>query len=190
MSRNISEHAEQFHDSGIYLPTRTIYIHGESEGITNFTASNAVKNLHILDTLGSGTITVMFNCDGGDTTIGMAIYDAILACKNHVRMIVYGQASSMGSIILQAADERIMAPNAVLMIHMGTASYEGHPKVVDAWRNYDKLMDARHEKIYLDKIKQKKPRFTKQQLQDLLEHDTLFTAEEAVEMGLADKVLE
>lgn len=190
MARNISEHAEQFHDNGIYLPTRTVYIDGDQDvGITNEMSACAIKNLHILDTMSTGDINVIFNCDGGDTIIGMAIYDAILACKNHVKMTVYGHASSMGSIILQAADERIMAPNAVLMVHMGQASYDGHPKVVEAWRKFDKHLDSLHETIYLAKIKAKKPRFTKDQLQKMLEHDTILTAQEAVDMGLADRVL-
>jgi ATP-dependent Clp protease, protease subunit len=192
MSRNISEHSEQFHDHGLYLPTRTIYIDGDEDAdfeVTLKSARRDIKNLHVLDNLGTGVITVVMNCIGGDTLAAMSIYDTILGCKNHV-VIVAHQAQSMGSIILQAGDERILMPNATVMIHNGEVGRSGSPKTVENWQKYDKIMDARHEKIYLDKIKQKKPRFTKEQLQKLLEHDTIFTAQEAVAMGLADKVME
>lgn len=192
MSRNIGENAEQFHDNGLYLNTRTVVIDGDEDQdnfeITLKSARRDIKNLHVLDNLGQGDITVVLNCVGGDTLAGMAIYDAIRACKNRV-VISAHLAMSMGSIILQAGDERILHPNATVMIHAGEVSYANHPKSVDSWRKYDKVMDKKHEDIYLEKIKQKKPRFTREQLQKLLEHDTILTAQEAVDMGLADKVL-
>lgn len=192
MSRNLGNEAELFHDHGLHLPTRTISFTGDAdEGLTNDNVERLIKNLHILDTMREGDITIKFNCDGGDTVLGMAIYDAIKCCKNFVRIVVYGHASSMGSIILQAADERIMSPNSVLMIHAGKVQYSAdHPKIIDNWRSYDKKMDVIHEDIYLKRIKEKKARFTKEKLQKLLEHDTIFTAKEAVNYGLADKILE
>lgn len=192
MSRNIGENAEQFHDHGLYLNTRTIVIDGDDDQdnfeITMQSARRDIKNLHVLDNLGQGDITVVLNCVGGDVLAGMTIYDAIRACKNKV-IIVAHLAMSMGSIILQAGDERILHPNATVMIHAGEVVYTNHPKSVDNWRKYDKLLDKRHEDIYLEKIKMKKPRFTREQLQKMLEHDTILTAKEAVDLGLADKVL-
>jgi len=191
MSRSIADEAELFHEHNIHLPTRTIFITGDPEiGITNEMVASVIKNLHILDTMREGEINIKFNCDGGDVILGMAIYDAIAACKNFVRVTVYGHASSMGSIILQAADERIIAPNGIIMIHAGVVLYEGHPKMVDNWRDYNKKLDAKHEEIYLKRIKEKRPRFTKIKLQKLLEHDTILTAEDAIKLGLADKILE
>ncbi len=191
MARNISDHADTFHQHGLYLPTRTMVIDGDEdeEGeITIKSASRDIKNLHILDNLGTGTITILMDLVGGDVLSGMRIYDAIAACKNKV-VIIADSAMSMGSIILQAGDERILSKNARVMIHAGSASYSDHPRAIDNWRKYDKKMDVVHEDIYLEKIKQKKPRFTREQLQKMLEHDTILTAKEAVEMGLADKVL-
>jgi ATP-dependent Clp protease protease subunit len=155
-------------------------------------ARRDIKNLQLLDSLSSdGTrpIYVRLNCSGGDVLAAMAIYDAIASCVNKVIVHAHN-AMSMGSIILQAGDERILYPNATVMIHNGTVSRAGSPKTVENWQKYDKSMDIRHEDIYLGKIKEKKPRFTRKQLQDLLEHDTILSAKEAVDLGLADKVME
>lgn len=192
MARNISEHADDFHRYGLYLPTRTMVIDGDEDHanseITMKSATRDIKNLHVLDNLGNGIITIKLDCVGGDVLAGMRIYDAIRACKNHV-IIIADSAMSMGSIILQAGDERLINPNGRVMIHAGEVEYASHPQAIDNWRKYDKKMDKIHEDIYLDKIKQKKPRFTREQLQKMLEHDTIFTAQEAVDIGLADKVL-
>lgn len=194
MARNIPEHSDQFHDNGLYLPTRTMYIDGEpgEDGfeLTSTSIRRDLKNLHILDSIGTGEITVVLNCNGGDTVLGMAIYDAIKACKNFVRVIVKGRAYSMGSIILQAADERVLSPNSSVMIHMGDRTYKENHKYVNSEVKFDEHMDKVHVDIYLEKIKQKKPRFTKDQLQKLLDHGTIFTAKEALDIGLADKILE
>ena len=53
----------------------------------------------------------------------MAIYDAIQMCRSHVTILVYGQAESMSSIILQAADLRVMTPNAHFMSHYGSGGF-------------------------------------------------------------------
>jgi ATP-dependent Clp protease protease subunit len=193
MSRNIPEHSEQFHSNGLYLPTRTIWIDGdESDENMCLTAKSArrdIKNIHILEALNSSPITIYLNCGGGDTLAGMAIYDAIAQCKSHVTMIVRGKAASMGSIILQAADERVMSINSCMLIHMGEVEYKGNGTEVDSERKLDKYMDNVHIDIYLARIKQKKPKFTKERLQSLLTHGTFLTAREAVDIGLADKVL-
>ena len=196
MSRNIDEMATLYHEHGVCLRTRTVFIDGDNDEenfeITMKSARRDIKNLQLLDSLspeGTRPIYVRLNCSGGDVLAGMAIYDAITSCVNKV--IVYAHnAMSMGSIILQAGDERILYPNATVMIHNGTVSRAGSPKTVENWQKYDKSMDTRHEDIYLAKIKEKKPRFTRKQLQDMLEHDTILSAQEAVDLGLADKILE
>lgn len=194
MARNLPEHSAHFHDHGVHLPTRTMWIDGELNSASEFELTSVsvrrdIKNLHILDTMGTGNINVIMNCNGGDTILGMAVYDAIKECKNHVIVTVRGKAYSMGSIILQAADERVMASSSVMMIHSGETAYTGAGKAVDNERKLDKAIDAAQELIYLARIKQKKPRFTREQLQKLLEHDTYLTAQEAVDIGLADRVL-
>ena len=134
---------DQFMDNHIYLPTRTIYMGSmsssddEGESDTDYhMAETVVKALHILDNQdavsmkGEKPINVIMNNIGGEVYHGMAIYDAISNCKNHVTIRVYGHAMSMGSIILQAADQRIMTRHSRIMIHYGNFGMHQHTKIV------------------------------------------------------------
>jgi ATP-dependent Clp protease protease subunit len=187
VSEKIKEFTDLFHSNGVYLPTRSITITGS---IDEDQYETVLKNLHALDSK-EGTINIFINSEGGDVEQGLAIYDAIKGCKNFVRGMVYGTASSAASFILQACDERLMAPHAYLMVHIGEeSSPSDHPKNKERWDKHQKELGKQMEDIYLVKIKHKKKRFTRKQLQDLLEYDTILYAKDAIELGLADRVEE
>lgn len=198
MSKRINrDDVDKFHDADIYIPTRTIYMgsehedpeHGES-GTDSQMAKKFVKNMHILESLSNDPITVIMNNPGGEEYNGLAIFDAIKMAKSHVTVIAYGHAMSMGSIIIQAADERVMAPNSRMMIHEGTWGYaDQHPHTLRKWTEECTKFDRWMENLYLEKIRQKHPTFKLAALRKMLDHDTFFTAQEAVAIGLADKVL-
>lgn len=96
---------------------------------------------------------------------------------------------SMGSIILQAADERLMAPTSRQMIHYGTWGTYDHAKTAQKHAAEGLKIDTWMEKMYLARIQEKHPEFPMEELKKLLNFDTFFTAQESVRFGLADKVL-
>ena len=185
----------KFHDYSLYVPTRTLYMGSEfsdddsESGVDSGMAARQIKNLHILDSINNDTITIILNNPGGDVNHGLAIYDAIKACKSPVTVKVFGLAASMASIILQASNERIMAPNAVQMVHYGHMGIDQHQKTVYKHVDEAKRIDKWMEKMYLERIKEKQPLFTLSRLQRMLDHDTFLTAQASVDLGLADKVL-
>jgi ATP-dependent Clp protease protease subunit len=196
MPRYNRDDIDKFHDYGIFIPQRIIYMGSEGSdnsenenGVDYLMAERAIKNLHILDTQSDQPITVIMNNPGGDTYHGMAIYDAIKGCRSHVTVKVFGHAMSMGSIILQAADERLIAPNAKFMMHYGYLALDGHAKNAEKWIEDSKRDDKWMEKMYLEKIQEKQPHFTIARLKRMLEFDTILTAEQTVALGLADQVL-
>ena len=187
---------DRFHDYSIHVPTRTIFMGSEStdiemgeSGTDSAMAEKAIKNLHLLEALSKEPITIIADNVGGDEYHGFAIYDAIRACESHVTIKVFGHAMSMGSIILQAADERIMAPTSRQMIHYGTWGVCDHAKTAQQWAKEGLKIDNWMENMYLDKIHQKNPGFPMAKLKKMLDHDTFLTAKESVNLGLADKVL-
>lgn len=201
MGRITRDDVDKFYDYGINIPTRTLYMGsvasdwGDAEqGVDFQMAERMVKGLHLLDanaSNGDKPITILMNNPGGDEYHGLAIYDAIKTCRNEVTIIAYGHAMSMGSIIFQAADERIMAPTAAMMIHYGTwGPLEDHPKIVRKWADEGKRWDKWMLEMYLEKIREKHPKFTLAKVDKMCDFDTFFTAQEAVDIGLADKVLE
>ena len=81
-----------------------------------------------------------------------------------------------------------MSPNSYLMIHYGEEQTEGHPITKKRWdAHYDKV-GKWMESVYIEKIKEKHPRYTKKKLTTVLEHDTIYYPKEAIDLGLADKV--
>lgn len=186
---------ETFFTNNLFVPSRTVYMgsidtnkDGEESGTDYAMADSVIKGLHILDRT-PGSIDIIMNNPGGDEFHGYAIYDAIKLCKNHVRIITYGHAMSMGGIILQAADERVMTPNSKFMMHYGTAPVSGTAhnayRMIDEYKKVDKFM----EELFFSKIIEKHPEFTARRIRQMLAVDTYLSAQETVELGLADKIL-
>jgi len=131
-------------------------------------------------------IHLYINSPGGSVTAGMAIYDTMRFIQPKVSTIVMGQAASMGSLLASAgaAGKRFILPNARHMIHqpLGGASGQATDVEIQArellrWKQV--LTD-----IYVEHTG--KPR---NELVADMERDFFMTAGEAVEYGLADKIL-
>lgn len=186
---------DKFLEHGLDFPSKTIYLGsvGDGEwdtGVDHRMARHAIQGLYLLDkTKHDEPITVLMNNPGGDVYHGLAVFDAIRSCKSYVIIKTYGYAMSMGSVVLQAGDRRVMSPNSRMMLHYGTAGAHDHSKNVQRWADEFKRLDKWMEDVYLTKILEKKKRFTRQQLQKKMSFDWFLTAQEAVDLGLADEVM-
>lgn len=192
---------ELFHEHGLHVASRTIVLdtsyngeEGDEDGVNHFMATKFLKNLHLLECLSQEPITIVLNTAGGSCIDGMAVYDGIKASSCEVTIKVYGQASSMGSIILQAADHRVLSPNAAVMFHIGTAGV-GATSPDEAYNAaaFDKKWMEKMRNIQLDKINEKRTRdgqspMTKAKFTDLNFKGGYLFADEAVALGLADTI--
>lgn len=149
-----------------------------------------LKAITHLNRISNKPIVVHMNNLGGDWYHGMSIYDSIRASSAHVYGVCWGHAMSMGSIIVQACDSRIVAPHCAFMIHDGFETLNGTCKSVEAWAKYTAKLRTRMYEIYFSRMKPAKPRITMKKIEELCSHDTIFSAEDAVSQGLADWVLE
>lgn len=183
-----------------YLPSKRL-IHigshsaemesGEGESGTDCQMSEFfIKAVIHLNSISSKAIFIHMNNLGGSWFHGMSIYDAIRASPAHVYGICWGHAMSMGSIIIQACDSRIVAPHCTFMIHDGFENINGTCKTVEAWAKYTSKLRKRMYEIYYDRMKTAKPRITMKRIEELCSHDMIFTAKETVNNGLADWILE
>jgi ATP-dependent protease ClpP protease subunit len=150
---------DKWFDLNVDMDHRTIYMgsagytYDESEtGVDHLMAEFFIKGMHALEVKNKKPITILMNNPGGDWYHGMAIYDAIKCSQCHCTIRVYGHAMSMGSIILQAADRRIMMPNSRFMIHYGYDGKLGHAKIVYKWADEGKRVNWEMENIYLDRM--------------------------------------
>lgn len=170
----IKDDIDRWYKLGIYPQTRTIYLGGMTEddiietawvddamnqpGIYWNIARRIIMGIHLLDSnaqRGNKPITIIMNSCGGDWSHGMAIYDAIRFAKNHVTIINMSHARSMTSLIFQAGDYRITAPNGYYMIHDGESAEAGNPHTVKNWSDYEiKYMLPKMYNTYLDRLKE------------------------------------
>jgi len=144
-------------------------------------------------------IKLYINSPGGSVTAGLAIYDTMQFVKTPVHTMVMGQAASMGSFLAQAgaAGHRYVLPESRTMIHRvssGTRGTSGSVHVQelefeDARRHFEesKRLNKRLTELY---VKHNTANKTYEELFETMKFDTFLSAEEAVEHGLADKVIE
>lgn len=196
MNKKVNDALDSFFERGVDPSTRTIYLGytngvGEEGEVDGELSKNVIKALWVLSHQSEAPINLIVNNIGGDVQHGLAIMDAMLACRCPITAFVFGQACSMAALILQAATERVISENAILMIHVGkSATMDDHPEIVNAWMNYHNKLDTKMEQMYLARIREKHPNYSLKSVKNLLRFDTILSAEQAVELGLADRILQ
>ena len=144
-------------------------------------------------------ISLYINSPGGLVTAGLAIYDTMQFIKCDVQTIVIGQAASMGSFLAQAGTpgKRFVLPESRTMIHRVTSGTPGTRGSVhvqelqfeDARRTYEESqrINTRLTELYVRHNTAGKPY---EELYELMKFDTFLSAQQAVDMGLADKIVQ
>lgn len=175
-------------EHGVHIPSRALNVLGD---IDDTMLDRVMGGLQLLEYHGPNTeVVVYLGTSGGDEVAGLGIYNILKSTTCPVDIIVVGQASSMGAIILQAArpNGRLMMPDASIMIHVGDKGYEGHAENVRREVLFDKKLDERCDRILLERMRVADPSLTLGKLRDMLTLDTYFDANEAIKAGLADKI--
>ena len=194
------------HDHNIDILNREIYLHsymgdGEEEGGVDYRSSvKFEKNLRYLNLLSLEPILVHMHLPGGHWQDCLGMYDAIKASKADVVILAYAKAESSSSVLLQAADLRILMPNTNVLSHYGSFSMDAeHSKAAAAgieWneRECDKMVDVftdrcMNSSIYKEK-NWKRMMAKKHIISQLASKcDWILTAQQAVDYGFADGIL-
>jgi ATP-dependent Clp protease, protease subunit len=132
-------------------------------------------------------ISLYINSPGGSIYAGLAIYDTMQFIKPDVTTICYGVAMSMGSLLLSGGAEgkRLALPNSRILIHQPSSGFEG--QATDIEIHAKEVLDLRRR---IDEIYAKHTNKTQEEVHDDMERDRFFKAEEAVEYGLIDRVID
>jgi len=134
-------------------------------------------------------ISLFINSPGGVVTAGMSIYDTMQFIKCDVATYVMGQACSMGSLLAQAGapGKRHMLPNARHMIHQPSGGARGQATDIQIQAREIQKMKENLTKIY---VKHNSKGKTYEQFAADMERDFFMSAEEALEYGLIDKIID
>jgi len=196
---------EHIHQFNIDIENREIFLHSyigdsEEDGIDYKCATIFEKNIRYLNQISAEPILIHMHLPGGDWQDCLGMYDDIKFSKSKVIILAYSKAESSSSVLLQAANTRILMPNTTVLIHYGSISIDSeHTKAASSsmeWneRESDKMVD-----IFVDRCSQspiakeknwKKFMAKKHIISQLTsKFDWILTAEEAVYYGFADGVL-
>lgn len=137
-----------------------------------------------LKLFGDGPVTVCLNSPGGDVLEGVAIYN-VLNARGNVKMRVEGLAASIASIIMMAGKEIEVCSGAFVMVHNPWAMSMGES---DDLRSTADVLDKMKKSMV--SIYAKRTGLSDDEVVALMDDETWMTAEEAVEKGFADKVLD
>lgn len=132
-------------------------------------------------------IQLYINSPGGSVTAGLAIYDTMNYIKPDVSTICIGQAASMGAVLLTsgAKGKRFSLPNSNILIHQPLGGAQGQATEISIVAEQILKIRERLNKILSDNSGQ-----NIDQIKLDTERDKYMTAQEALEYGLIDKVIE
>ena len=167
------------------LKDRIIFI---DEEVTDHTASLVVAQLLYLEAEDpEKDINVYIKSPGGSVTAGMAIYDTMRYVKPDICTICMGLGASMGSFLLSSGTKgkRFALPNAEIMIHQPLGGASG--QATDVKIHTEWLLKTREK---LNRILAENTGRDLETIEKDTERDNFMSAEEAVEYGLIDKVVE
>jgi len=169
------------------LKERIIMLNGPIE---DYMANLVVAQLLFLESENPDKdISLFINSPGGVVTAGMSIYDTMQFIRPNVATYVMGQACSMGSLLAQsgAPGKRFILPNARHMIHQPSGGARG--QATDMQIQVEEIIKMKKSltEIY---VKHNSRNKTYAELEHDMERDKFMSADEAVDYGLADKIIE
>jgi len=167
------------------LKERIIFL---GEEVNDVTAGLVVAQMLFLESEDPGKdINFYINSPGGSVTAGMAIYDTMQYVKCDVCTTCIGMAASMGAFLLSGGTKgkRFALPNAEIMIHQPSGGAQGQASEIKI--NADHILKIR-DRLY--KILAENTGKPLEQIEADTDRDNWFSAQEAVEYGLIDAVID
>jgi ATP-dependent Clp protease protease subunit len=170
-----------------FLEQRKIFLWG---AVTDETAKDLTEKLLYLETTAPGKdITFYINSPGGSITAGMAIFDTMKLISSPITVVVTGMAASMGSILLCGASKgrRLLYPHSRVLIHQPLISGRMIGPASDINIQAKEMEKLRQElnQILATSSGQPLDRINKD-----TDRDFYLNAKEAIDYGLADKIVE
>ena len=142
--------------------------------------------LHLESEDADKDVSLYVNSPGGVVYSGLAIYDTMQFIKPDVQTICFGVAMSMGSLLLAggAPGKRMALPNSRILIHQPSGGFQGQASDIEIHARETLALREQIDQIYARHTGQ-----TQERVRDDMERDRFFTAEQAREYGLIDRVI-
>ena len=165
-----------------FLKTRTILLSGE---IDKESSERFIRQLLLLESLSSDTVTVLIDSPGGDVDAGYAIFDMIRFVSAPVRIVGMGLVASAAALVLLAVpkDRRLGLPNSHYLIHQPLSGIRGVATEIEIHARELEKTRERVNRVIADETGQSMDRVRKD-----TDRDFWMNAEEAIAYGLISRV--
>ena len=172
--------AKKINIKGVIIPNDDKWIYDWFE--MESTCPNDVSK--VIDDANGEDVEIVINSGGGDVFSGSEIYTILKDYKGNKTVKIVGVAASAASIIAMAGDKVLISPTAQIMIHnvraRGSGDYRDFEHTADVLKNYNKsIANAYRLKTGL----------SEKELLELMDKESWFTAQEAIEYKLADEIM-
>ncbi|PVH84738.1 clp protease-like protein [Cadophora sp. DSE1049] len=171
----------------ILLQERIICLNGEVNDVLS--AAVVAQLLYLESDAPEKAITLYINSPGGSVTAGLAIYDTMSYIRSPVSTVCVGQAASMGSLLLCGGEKgkRFCLPHSSVMVHQPSGGYFGQASDIAIHAQEILRVRRKLNEIFIKHLT--KPH-TLEDVERLMERDRFLSAEEALEMGIVDEILQ
>ena len=132
----------------------------------------------------AGEIEIYINSYGGEVFEGTAIYNQLKRHPAHKTVYIDGFACSIASVIAMAGDEIVMPRNTLMMIHNMWMGAVGNAAALRKAADDLDVINAAGRQAYLLKAGDK---LTEEKLTELMDAETWLTAQDCIDLGLADR---
>ncbi|KAL5327277.1 hypothetical protein ACEPPN_004971 [Leptodophora sp. 'Broadleaf-Isolate-01'] len=169
------------------LQERIICLNGEVNDVLS--AAVVAQLLYLESDAPEKAITLYINSPGGSVTAGLAIYDTMSYIRSPVSTVCVGQAASMGSLLLCGGEKgkRFCLPHSSVMVHQPSGGYFGQASDIAIHAQEILRVRRKLNEIF---IKHLTKAHTLEDVERLMERDRFLSAEEALEMGIVDEILQ
>jgi len=170
------------------LKERVMFLTGE---VVDYKADRLVASMLFLESENPDKpIHWYINSPGGSVTAGNAMYDVMRYVQCPVYTYVIGQCCSMGSLLASSGEpgHRYILPQARTMVHQPSAGTSG--KVSDMERHFVEFQKVKERLTDVYMYHNTCPEMTREKMVALLDRDTFLSAQETIDLGFADKLVE
>ena len=169
------------------LEQRIVFVQGQ---VCDEMANTIVAQLLFLESIDpTEPITLYINSPGGSVTAGLAIKDTMDCIKCPVHTVAMGMAASMGAFLLASGEpgHRAALKNTTVMIHQVLGGFQGQATDIEIHAKYTLELKERLNR-YLSEYTQGKVDY--ETMVSLCERDNFLSSQEALELGLIDKIID
>lgn len=164
--------------------SRTLYFDGYIAQDSWFDDDITPKQFKSELTASEGDVIVWLNSPGGDVFAASQIYNMLKEYNGKVTVKIDGIAASAASVIAMAGNEILMSPVAMMMIHNPATVIFGD--ALDLQSGIDMLLEVKESIV---NAYEQKTKLSRNKISKMMDAETWFSANKAVELGFADKVL-